>query len=80
MIQALDFLEVTMSVEKQIILLLQKAYHTMEQAACQSHSGHWDKEGTHGANCPECIRATELTKTARTDYEQAVCLLTKVQI
>ena len=29
------------------------------QATYQSHHGHWDKTGQHGAGCPECIRARE---------------------
>lgn len=40
------------------------AFSMMESAASQSHNGHWDKQGTHGRNCPECIRARKLRKEA----------------
>lgn len=37
----------------------ENAYRIAYQATYQSHSGHWDKTGQHGAGCPECIRARE---------------------
>jgi hypothetical protein len=33
-----------------------------------SHSMHWDKEGTHGANCPACV----LDRDARAQLRAAV--------
>lgn len=36
-----------------------EAYGVALRATHQSHRGHWDEKGTHGANCPECIRAQE---------------------
>jgi len=36
-----------------------EAFGIALRATYQSHSGHWDSKGTHGANCPECIRAQE---------------------
>lgn len=37
----------------------ENAYRIAYQATYQSHSGHWDKTGQHGAGCPECIYARE---------------------
>lgn len=37
----------------------EEAYGIAYQATFQSHTGHWDKTGQHGAGCPECIRAHE---------------------
>ncbi|MBF0102060.1 MAG: hypothetical protein HQK77_14250 [Desulfobacterales bacterium] len=44
--------------------ILKDAFLKMREASFQSHTGHWDKEGTGGINCPECIRASELRKEA----------------
>ncbi len=33
-------------------------------ASIQSHGGHWDRKQTGGANCPECLRASELRREA----------------
>ena len=37
--------------------VLRKVYRLAYQATHQGHSTHWDKQGTHGANCPACIQA-----------------------
>lgn len=37
----------------------EEAFRIAYQATHQSHTGHWDMQGTHGANCPECRRAAE---------------------
>lgn len=37
----------------------ENAYRIAYQATFQSHTGHWDATGQHGAGCPECIRARE---------------------
>lgn len=44
--------------------LLKEAFLIMKNASYQSHTGHWDIQGTHGANCPECLRANQLRKEA----------------
>lgn len=41
-----------------------EAMTIFREASYQSHNGHWDKEGTHGVNCPECIRARALREKA----------------
>lgn len=43
---------------------LNKACDLYKEASYQSHSGHWDREGTGGRHCPECIRARELRDLA----------------
>lgn len=43
-------------------------YHVLmllKEAAIQGHNLHWDKQGTYGANCPECNRAAKLLAEAR---------------
>lgn len=37
----------------------------LKDAANQGHNLHWDKQGTYGANCPECNRASNLVKEAQ---------------
>lgn len=46
------------------IEVFQRAY----KATYQSHTGHWDRQGTRGANCPECRRAQE----AREDCQNII--------
>lgn len=43
---------------------LEAACKLYREASIQSHSGHWDREMTHGLNCPVCQRARELRKEA----------------
>jgi hypothetical protein len=43
---------------------IKKACELYKEASYQSHSGHWDSTGQHGAGCPECIRARELRDKA----------------
>ena len=64
---------------EQVIDLLKKAYGKMKEAACQSHGGHWDSNGTHGANCPECIRATRLNGEAVALYDRAMKLMRDIE-
>jgi len=49
-----------------------KAFLLMRDASFQSHSGHWDKEGTGGRNCPECIRSRELREEADMMFAEAL--------
>ena len=37
----------------------------LKEAAIQGHNLHWDNQGTYGANCPECQRASKLLAEAR---------------
>jgi hypothetical protein len=46
----------------------ENAYRIAYQATYQSHSGHWDATGQHGAGCPQCIRARE----ARSECDAAL--------
>jgi len=64
-----------MSIENQTIESLKKAYKTLREASFQSHDGHWDPEGTHGQNCPECIRARKIRQEADEIFDSAVSLL-----
>jgi transposase-like protein len=41
-----------------------QAHAKLLDATYQSHDGHWDRMGTRGANCPECIRAEMMRKEA----------------
>jgi hypothetical protein len=43
---------------------LAEAFQIMRDASFQSHYGHWDRDGTGGLNCPECIRSRELRERA----------------
>jgi len=56
---------------EQITGLYRKAYEKMSEAADQSHTGHWDLQGTHGRNCPECIRTRELRREADALFDRA---------
>jgi len=67
-----------MSAELQIFKLFKKAYKRMREAANQSHSGHWDMHGTHGRNCPECIRAKRLRDEADKFFDKACWLREKI--
>ena len=40
------------------------------KASFQSHSGHWDMQGTMGKNCPECIMADETRAKANAIMEE----------
>jgi len=62
---------------KQVIELYRQAFVAMEAAAFQSHSGHWDSQGTYGLHCPECIRANKLRKEAVELMERAESLYAK---
>lgn len=50
---------------KEKIEKLREVNKLLYQASLQSHSGHWDYSGEHGAGCNECIRAEELRKKAK---------------
>ena len=39
--------------------------------AADSHYNHFDREGTHGANCPACIARREANAIARTAITNA---------
>ena len=60
-----------MTIEDQIFELMEQAFEKMKEASFQSHYGHWDREGTRGLNCPECIRAKELRHEAAELMDQA---------
>lgn len=47
---------------KQAIKLYERAISLMREATLQSHTGHWDSQGTGGLNCQECIKAGKLRK------------------
>lgn len=57
-------LEIADSLERLSVEIRQykEAYKIAYEATYQSHTGHWDKQGTHGANCPECNRARDARK------------------
>ncbi len=48
--------------------IFEAAYNRAYKGTYQSHNGHWDREGTGGVNCPECIRANE----AREDCQKII--------
>lgn len=55
------------------IARLREAPQIYKEASIQSHNGHWDATGNHGAGCPECIRARELrSKAERVLAQQAI--------
>ena len=64
----------------QTIDLLERAFLKMKEASLQDHSGHWDRQGTHGANCPECVRASKLRKEAMDLYKRAINLKSKIEM
>ena len=66
-----------MTVELLVIAKLKDAFQIMEAASYQSHSGHWDREGTRGRNCPECTRANRLRTEANNIFTAALELLPK---
>lgn len=43
---------------------MRKAAQMYRDASIQSHGRHWDRQQTGGANCPECLRASELRREA----------------
>jgi hypothetical protein len=51
--------------------LMIKAYKLMRDATFQSHTGHWDSLGTHGVNCPECVRANKIREEADRLFEES---------
>ena len=67
-----------MTAEKQIFDLMEAAFLKMKEASYQSHSGHWNREGTRGLNCPECIRANKLRKEACDLFDRAINLKNEV--
>jgi chromosome segregation ATPase len=59
-----------------LIRALPQAIELYEQASTQSHSGHWDRTGQHGAGCEECQRAYDVKQKAR---EGVAALLREAQ-
>ena len=43
---------------------LKQAAALFREASFQGHSSHWDSQGTNGANCPACFRASSLRRQA----------------
>lgn len=62
-----------------IYSLLCEAYQKMKKASYQAHDSHWDREGTGGLNCPECLRARSLRKEAEKIYTRAIVLKNKIE-
>ncbi len=54
--------EKTLEIKNELIHRLEAAYAVAYEATYQGHSAHWDKQGTHGANCPACIEARKARK------------------
>jgi len=53
--------------EKYLLSLVKRygeANRLFREASFQNHSGHWDRTGQHGANCPEYARAKDLRTKA----------------
>ncbi len=60
--------------EQKLMKLLSKwreAFLLMKLASVQSHSGHWDWTGQHGAGCKECIRAMKQREEANAIADEA---------
>ena len=58
----------------------ENAYRIAYQATFQSHTGHWDATGQHGAGCSECIRAREARENCdKVLREGADALITAAQ-
>ena len=68
-----------MNAMNQAFDLLEKAFVKLKEGAIQSHYGHFDRTGNHGAGCPECIRARHVYNAAMEMYEQAVELNRKME-
>ena len=49
----------------QLVTIPYRVLILLKEAAIQEHNLHWDKQGTYGANCPECQRASKLLAEAR---------------
>ena len=43
---------------------LKQAAALYKEASFQGHSSHWDSQGTGGANCPACAKASSLRRQA----------------
>ena len=43
---------------------MRKAAQLYREASIQDHAAHWDSKQTVGANCPACLRASELRREA----------------
>ena len=43
---------------------MRKAAQLYREASIQDHAAHWDSKQTGGANCPACLRASELRREA----------------
>lgn len=43
---------------------LKQAAALFREASFQGHSSHWDSQGTSGANCPACSKASNLRRQA----------------
>ena len=65
---------------KQVMELYEQAFLKMRKASFQSHNGHWDMQGTGGANCPECIRAREYRIEADGIFDKAQALAKKEDV
>ena len=65
---------------KQVVEFYEEAFSKMREASFQSHSGHWDMEGTGGKNCPECIRANKLRHEADALFDRARNLYKNITI
>jgi len=48
-----------------LIAAAPEMFEALEAAPPGNHSGHWDREGTHGANCPACIEYREWREKVR---------------
>lgn len=49
----------------QLVTIPYRVLILLKEASIQGHNLHWDKQGTYGANCPECNRASKLLAEAR---------------
>ena len=47
------------------VIRLHKVIAILNTATYQGHTEHWDKQGTAGANCPACLRASRLRTRAQ---------------
>ena len=63
----------------QVIELYKQAFYRMREASTQSHYAHWDRAGTGGANCPECIRSRNLRVEAVAIFDRAQSLAKNIK-
>lgn len=61
------------------IELYRQAFHKMREASLQSHYAHWDRAGTGGTNCPECIRSRSLRAEADNIFDRAQSLAKNIK-